>query len=349
MAGDRSRRAAAVVGALLALGIVAVSGWFVWRGLAEARKNPLSDDATIGADVARIAASIPGRVKAIHVRENDLVAKGDLLVELDDVPYQLAVDQAKADLDIAIAANRDQERSIRAQQANVAIADEQVSRAQSNLNLADQTLKRLLPMKDGGYVSAQQIDDAKTARQNATISFNEALKQRDAAEALVSETEGSISLVNARRAALAIAENELQNTRIVAPTDGHVVGMTTAEGNVVLPAQSLFVLIDTTRWYVDANYIETVLPGIEEGDCATVYALSDRERAIRGRVEGIGWGIASKDLIELPTSLPIVPKSLDWVKVQQRFPVRLLLEDPPPDLMRVGASALAIVHTDDSC
>lgn len=349
MAGNGLRRTAALVGALLAAGVVALSGWFVWRGLTEARKSPLSDDATIGADVARIAASIPGRLKALYVRENDLVAKGDLLVELDDANYQLAVDQAKADLDIAIAANRDQERSIRAQQANVAIADEQVRRAQSNLDLADQTLRRLLPMKDGGYVSAQQIDDASTARQNATISLNEALKQRDAAEALVAETEGSISLVNARRAALAIAENQLQNTRIVAPNEGRVVGVTTAIGNVVLPAQSLFVLIDTKRWYVDANFIETVLPRIQEGDCATVYALSDRQRAIKGRVEGIGWGVASKDLIELPTSLPIVPKSLDWVRVQQRFPVRVLLDEPPPDLMRVGGSALAIVHTDDDC
>jgi multidrug efflux system membrane fusion protein len=77
--------------------------------------------------------------------------------------------------------------------------------------------------------------------------------------------------------------------------------------------------------------------------------LSDRNKAIAGVVDGIGWGVASKELIELPVSLPIVPKSLDWVRIQQRFPVRIRLIDPPDGLMRVGASANTVVHHDKSC
>ena len=61
-------------------------------------------------------------------------------------------------------------------------------------------------------------------------------------------------------------------------------------------------------------------------------------------VDSVGWGVSSKDLIDLPFALPIVPKSLDWVRVQQRFPVRVHLIDPPADLMRVGASAVVTVH-----
>lgn len=349
MTSHPSRRTLAILGAALSIAIVGASAFAFWRSQSIAAVNPMSDDATLVADVVRVASSVPGRIKAIHVRENDLVGAGDLLVELDDTAYRLAVDQARADLAIAEAANRDQARSIRAERSNAAIAAEQVSRAQTNLDLANQTLARLLPMQEGGFVSAQQIDDARTVQRNALISLNEALAQRDAAEALVGEIEGSVALVAARRAALAIAEHELEGTRIHAPSDGRVVGVTATVGNFVLPAQSMFNLIDTREWYVSANFIETVLPNITVGDCATVYALSDRRREISGRVEGIGWGIASQQLIDLPSTLPIVPKSLDWVRVQQRFPVRISLVDPPADLMRVGASAVAIVHDDQDC
>lgn len=349
MAAGKSHRALAILGAVVSIAIIGLSAFAFWRSQSVVAVNPLSDDATLVADVVQIAAAVPGRIQEIRVRENDMVAKGDLLVQLDDTAYRLAVDQARADLAIAEAANRDQARSIRAEQSNAAIAAEQVSRAQTNLGLANQTLARLMPMRDGGFVSAQQIDDARTVQQNALISLNEALAQRDAAEALISEIEGSVALVNARRAALAIAEYELENTRIFAPDDGRAVGVTATAGNFVLPAQSMFSLIDTRQWYASANFIETVLPNITVGDCATVYALSDRRREIRGRVEGIGWGIATQQLIELPSTLPIVPKSLDWVRVQQRFPVRIALIDPPAELMRVGGSVVAIVHDDKDC
>lgn len=349
MTQSGTRRTRGLPGAAISLVIIALAGFAFWRSQMVAASNPLSDDVTLEANVVRIASSVAGRIKSIHVRENDLVRKGDLLVELDDTAYRLAVDQARADLAMAVAANRDQQRNIRAERSNAAVADAQVRRAQSNLELANQTLARLLPMKDAGFVSAQQIDDARTAQQNAAISLKQAVMQRDAAQALIGAIEGSVALIDARRAALAIAEHGLEGTRIFAPGDGRIAGLNAGAGNFVLPAESLFVLIDTSRWYASANYVETVLPGITVGDCATVYALADRRRQIRGRVEGIGWGVQSRDIIQLPTALPIVPKSLEWVRVQQRFPVRILLIDPPADLMRVGASAVAIVHDDDGC
>lgn len=342
-------RVAAVVGGVISIAIIAGTGLLAYRSHLISVANPLSDDATLSADVVQIALSVAGRVTAVHVRENDLVAKGDLLVELDDTPYRLALEQARADLAIATAAGADQARNIRAEEANAAIAQEQVNRANANLKLASQTLDRLLPMQSKGYVSKQQIDDARTAQRDAEVSLNEALRQLDAAEALVGDEAAVQATVRAREAAVAIAEHELANTRIHAPTAGRVVGLTTSAGDFVLPAQVMFTLIDTQSWFASANFPETVLPTITVGDCATVYALADRQRAIPGRVEGIGWGVASKDVINLPSVVPIVPKSLDWVRVQQRFPVRIRLQDPPADLMRMGASALVIVHDDGGC
>jgi multidrug efflux system membrane fusion protein len=342
-------RATAFAGAAVSLLVIAAAAALAYRSHVVSSANPLSEDASVFADVTRMATGVGGRVKSVHVRENALVKKGDLLLELDDTAYRLAVEQTRADLEIAEAAASDKSRNIQAELANADIAAEQVERARSNLDLATQSLERLQPMAEKGYVSAQQLDDARTLKRDAEVSLREALRQQDAAQALVGDEVGAEALVRARRAALAIAEHELAGTRLYAPHDGHVVGVTTSPGDYVLPAQSLFTLIQTGVWYVNANFTETVIPGIAVGDCASVHVLADRSKAIRGVVESVGWGISSKDLVNVPVALPIVPKSLEWVRVQQRFPVRIRLVDPPAELMRVGASAVATVHRDNAC
>ncbi|MAA98133.1 MAG: multidrug transporter subunit MdtN [Stappia sp.] len=345
----KSGRLAAISGATISLLIIAATAGLAYRSHLISQANPLSDDASVFADVTRMATSVGGRVKAVHVQENSFVRKGTLLLELEDTAYRLAVEQTRADLEIAEAAVSDRSRNIQAELANADIAAEQVERARSNLDLATQSLERLQPMAEKGYVSAQQLDDARTLKRDAEVSLREALRQQDAAQALVGDDLAAEALVRARRAAVAIAEHELAGTRLYAPHDGHVVGVTTSAGDYTLPAQSLFTLIQSDVWYVNANYTETVIPGIAAGDCASVHVLADRDRVIRGVVESVGWGIGSKDLINLPVSLPIVPKSLEWVRVQQRFPVRIRLFDPPADLMRVGASAVTTVHRDNAC
>lgn len=349
MKGHASKRVASIVGAVIALAIIAAAAALAYHSYENATANPLSDDAALTADVVRIAPSIAGRITALHVEENDFVRAGDLLFEIDDTAYRLALKQAQADLAMATAASGDHARNIRAEQANAEIAEAQISRARANLALADQTLDRLLPMESKGYVSTQQIHDARTAKRNAEISLKEALKQREAADALVGNDEATQALIDARRAAVGIMQHELEGTRVHAPADGRIVGMRASVGDYVMPAQPQFNLIRTDAWYASANFTETTLGNISVGDCATVYALANRRQAIKGTVVGVGWGVASKSQIDLPVSLPIVPKSLDWVRVQQRFPVRIQLDDPPAELMRVGASAVVTVHHNDDC
>lgn len=344
-----SGRFTALAGVTISFLVIATAAVLAYRSHLVSQANPLSDDASVFANVTRMATSAGGRVKIVPVQENAFVQKGTLLLELDDTAYRLAVEQARADLELAEAAASDKSRNIQAELANADIAAEQVERARSNLDLASQSLERLRPMAEKGYVSAQQLDDARTLKRDAEVSLREALRQQDAAQALVGDELGAGALVRARRAALAIAEHELAGTRLFAPHDGHVVGLTTSTGDYVLPAQPLFTLIQSDVWYVNANYTETVIPGISAGDCASVHVLANRKIAIKGVVESVGWGISTKDLINVPISLPIVPKSLEWVRVQQRFPVRIRLADPPAELMRVGASAVATIHLDDAC
>lgn len=337
------------LGVAVAVVAVAAAVVFGWRYFHNAALNPLSQDAVLTADTVNIATAVPGRIAGLGVRENGSARKGELLLALDPATYRLQVEQAAADLRIAEAALADRARAVSAERSNAVIAREQVARARSNLDLASQTLARLEALRPKGYVSAQQVDDAATARRDAEISLKQALQQQAAADVLVSDVAAATALVEARRAALGLAERALENTQVHAPFDGKVVGLSVAAGEFVLPGQSVFTLIDTGAWFASAAFLETELPGIQVGNCATVYALADRAAPLRGRVEGIGWGVASEELINLPRKMPIVPKTLDWVRVAQRFPVRIRLLDPPEALMRVGASATATVHHGTRC
>lgn len=340
---------ARIGGVVVAMAIIIVTVLVGWRQMRTASLNPLSQEAVLTADVVHISPSVAGRIVELAVRENDAVSKGDVLFRLDPTSYQLAVDQAAGDLLLAEALLGDREREIRAEIQNAAIADGQVARARENLALASETLRRLLPLRPKGYVSEQEVDMAATAERDAQISLREAERQAEAAEALVGNSAGAAALVEARRAALAIAQHALESTVVRAPHDGRIAGLTITAGEFVLPGQSIFTLIDTSRWYASASFVETELSRIKPGTCATVYALADRHTPVRGRVEGTGWGVASEDIVNLPRSLPLIPRSLDWVRIAQRFPVRILLDDPPEELMRVGGSATVTVHDGTSC
>ncbi|MCL8383583.1 multidrug transporter subunit MdtN [Xanthobacter aminoxidans] len=340
------RRAVGVVVSLIAVAAAVVFGW---RYVRNAELNPLSQDAVVTADTVNVAPAVPGRIARIEAKDNGSVGKDALLFALDATSYKLQAEQAAADLRIAEAALADRERAVSAARSNAVIAQEQVARARSNLDLASQTLSRLEALRPKGYVSAQQVDDAATAKRDAEISLRQALHQQAAADALVSDAAAAAALVDARRAALGLAQRALADTEVRAPFDGKVVGLAVSPGEFVISGQSIFTLINTGAWYVSAAFLETELPRIAPGDCATVYALADRDRPISGRVEGIGWGVASEELIKLPRTMPIVPKSLDWVRVAQRFPVRIRLIDPPEGLMRIGASATATVHHGSRC
>lgn len=343
--GSGKRKLAVIVGASIIIA-AAILGWLSLR---QTTLNPLAEDAVLGASVVHIATSVPGRINAFNVEENSKVKRGDLLFTIDAELYRLRVEQARAELKMAEAARDSQQRTVVAEQSNAAISNEQVTRAQANLKLATQTLARLQPLLPKGYVTAQQVDDAITAKHDAEVSLSQALKQSLAAEALVSSTAASEALVEARRTALAIAERELANTVVRAPHDGRIVGLNVSAGEYVLPDQAVFTLINTEHWHASAFFRETELKNISVGDCATVYVMADRQHAIRGKVEGIGWGVSSEDQFNIPRNLPYVPKSLNWVRVVQRFPVRISLDNPPENLMRIGATAVVIVHHDSGC
>lgn len=341
---NKHKAVARLVAAIIIVAAIALVLFYQWK------HSPLSEDAMLQTDVVHISTPVPGRVEQFHVVENGKVKRGELLFTLDPTVYRLRVEQAEAELKSAMAARDLKQRQIKAEGANLTIANEQVERALSNLQLTEKTLERLIPLNKKGFVTTQQVDDARTLYQDAQVSLRQARAQALAAENLVGNLEAADALVQVSQSALAIARRALADTEVRAPHDGLIVGLSVSSGEYVAPDQSLFTLINTEQWYATAFFRETELMELKPNACALVYALADPSVAIKGKIDSIGWGISSTDMIDLPRVLPIVQKSLNWVRVAQRFPVRVRLGEAPENLLRIGASAVVVVKKhDDDC
>ncbi len=165
---------------------------------------------------------------------------------------------------------------------------------------------------------------------DAATHLTQARTQQAATLAAIDTVAAGEAAVAAREAAVSLAKRNLEDATVLAPHDGFVVGLTVSTGEFVLPGQTLFTLVNSEEWFAVVNLRETQLQSVRPGDCATVYSMIDRHIPIAGRVEGLGWGVADQDRINLPRSVPYVERSLNWVRVAQRFPVRIALQVPPP-------------------
>ena len=311
--------------------------------------RPGTDDATIDADIVHVAPAVGGRLLILPVRENEFVHKGDLLFQIDPWPYQLALAQAKANLEVARAAVDSERRAIAVQRSTAIVAGQQIVRARSNYALSTRTAGRLTPLTSQGYVPVQQLDQAQILRHDAATSLAQAREQAKGAREAINTDAGPLAAVQAAIAAVGIAERALSDTTVRAPHDGLIVGLTISTGEFVAPSQSLFTLINTEEWYANANFRETDLADIAIGDCATVFSLVDQRQPIAGVVEGTGWGVLTEDRINIPRSVPYVQPELNWVRVAHRFPVRIRLENPPRALARLGASAIVEIRHGAAC
>jgi membrane fusion protein, multidrug efflux system len=336
-------------GRIIAAAIIAIAVALACYAWYRDATHPSTDDAAIDADVVNVAATVGGRLIQIAVEENHAVAEGDLLFQIDPVPYRLTVAQAEAELALAEAELDTRRRVISTETSNAAIASEQARRALTNDELASRTVDRLGPLADRGFVPVQQFDQAQVAQNDAATSLRQAQEQEAAAFRAIGTDADAVAAVRAREAALGLARRALEDTTVRAPHDGRVVGLSVSSGEMVIPSQSLFTLIDTEAWHVDGNFRETALKAIAVGDCVTAYSMIDRERPIKGTVQGIGWGVLAQEQINVPRSVPYVERSLNWVRVAQRFPVRILLANPPQQLMRLGASAVVEVKHGPAC
>ena len=311
--------------------------------------NPTTDDAIVMADIINVVPQVSGNIDELHIVDNQMVRAGELLFVIDQRPYRIAVERARAEVAALDGEIDVTQRRIEGQRFAVEGARAALRRAEAQAKKASDTRRRMEPLLGKEFVTPEQVDQSRTAELTAQASVDEARQKADQAEKDVGNLLALQAKRDAAQAALAKAELDLGYCTVSAPFDARVVNLHTAIGQFVAPGSvPVFSLVDDRAWYVLANYRETDLTHIAPGMEAELYVLSDPSHRFRGIVQGIGWAVNPEDM-QITPGLPRIQRELEWVHIAQRFPVRIRVEDPQPrELLRVGASAVAIVRSGSS-
>jgi multidrug efflux system membrane fusion protein len=339
---DRWRRTVGrlVVGLCVALAIVLLT--LVVHHL---NMRPRTTDAIVTANTIQVVPEVTGRIEALNVKDDAVVHKGDVLFTVEQERFLLNLAQARAQVRALEAEVKLSNRRVSSQVTAVSVTRAQAEAVRARLKQASDTLARLEPLLPDGYVTPEQVDKARTARATAESELRAALSATRQTEQLVGDSNALQAQIEGARALVGLAERDLRNTVVRAPFDGRIVGVTTSVGQMVSPARALFTLIDTSQWFIVAEFRETELERIREGERVTAYVMSAPRVHLTGTVESLGSAVAELENLGI-AGVPPVRRDLNWIRIAQRFPVRIALHNPPEHLMRIGASAVVALHDD---
>ncbi len=258
--------------------------------------------------------------------------------------------------------------------ADVLSARAAVRRAEADRQYAEDNLHRLEPLLTQQYVTVDQVDQARTQVEVRTRAVQQAEAQVALAEARVSSNQSRVAqsvaeeqqrvaqrdqaanavetlapLTNQREqraAAVRLARYNLNNCHIYAPFDGLVTNLTTSQGAFVHTGTQVFTMIDARAWWVVANFRETQLLHVVPGSPADVFLMAHESLPLHGVVESIGYGVTPDPSVAgaLTPGLPTVQRSLSWVHLAARYPVRIRIQGAPLGLLRIGQTAVAVIH-----
>jgi multidrug efflux system membrane fusion protein len=313
-----------------------------------ALENAVSQQAALEGEISDERRKIAALVSAVSVSRANIQG-----TEADVTRSAAAVDQARAD---------------------VANTEQGVSRTRAEWTYASNSLHRIEPLLVKQFVTVDQVDRARTSeiaqaqalkqaesqllQAQAALQSTFAQQQRSGAMLLQSKAQHEQAqnavttlepLVNqrgARTAAVETARYNLNNCRVYAPFAARVTNLTISEGAYAHIGQQVFTLIDARTWWAVANFREGQLQHIAPGMRAEVYVMSKPNIHFTGVVDSIGFGVTSDaDVVgRMGEVLPDVQRTLNWVHLATRFPVRVRVENPSQDLFRVSESAVVAIR-----
>jgi len=314
----------------------------------EGLRNGLS---TAEAGVARASAQLDASAADIVRRETDPVAADAEIARLQAqrAASEAALFRSRADLRYAedyLArveqllpekfVTEDKVEDARTKRVSAAMAAEQ---ARTSVLAIDAALDEARAKKRAAVANL-------TATRAQHVATEAALRQSKSDRAKAEDSIGQLANMNARiaaaEAAVHSAELDLEYTRVRAPFTGRVVNLNISTGAFARSGVEVFTLVDSGTWYVMANFRETQLRHIPAGASVDLYLQSQPGRRFRGTVVGLGWAVLPENGTSV-NGLPRVERSLDWIRLAARFPVRIKVEDPD-ESFRIGASAVATVH-----
>nr|WP_321980408.1 HlyD family efflux transporter periplasmic adaptor subunit [uncultured Cohaesibacter sp.] len=348
----------------LFVAVAAVSGAYYAYDTLYASKHAITDNAYVGADIAGITPLIAAPVKEVRVSDTQHVAKGDILVVLDDTDAKLHLAQAEAGYQQSLravkalnATDKTLLAQIEGRKADQKRAEAQHEMAEANFAKAKIDLERRQTLVENGSVSGDELTMAETAFKNAEANLGAAEAALEAASAGLEAAEGQ-QMANAAMIEGASVENNpqvlvakaqrdqaqvnLDRTVIRSPVDGVVSMRRVQVGERVQPGMRLMVVVPLDEVYVDANFKEVQLEKVKPGQPVTLHSdLYGSDVEFKGTVVGFSGGTGAAF-----SAVPAQNATGNWIKVVQRLPVRVALD--PEQLkdhpLEVGLSMEADIH-----
>lgn len=338
---SKKRKVLSIIG-----GIILVAGLIYWihnMGIEQ------TDDAFIDAHIVAISPKVSGYIKELNIVDNQEVKKDDVILTIDPTDYQIALDRANANKDMAEAQLEAAEQNLASTRvsapSNLDAAQSQVASAEANAQKAALDLKRLQGL-DTSVRSRQQLDDAITADKAARAALDDARARFKgmevvantiaAAEANVKQLEAQVAQADS---AIQQAKENLDDTILRAPFDGHVTRRNVEVGTFLQPGQQVMNMVGREFWVV-ANFKETQLENMRPGQAVDI-EIDAYDHTIRGKVDSIQAGTGARF-----SAFPAENATGNFVKIIQRVPVKIVFEEQIPDDLKLGAgmSVVPRVH-----
>jgi multidrug resistance efflux pump len=345
---DLTRPRARITRLLVTWTAVAIAVWLSWAMWNAYMGTPWTRDGTVRAYVVTMAPEVAGRIVELPVADNQFVHKGDVLMVIDPTNYRIAIDLAEAAVEQAQANVQNVEAQIAVQQAQVSASQAQVELAQAALVFAQQQAARYQDLAQKGWSPVQteqqftsQLHQQQAALKNAQAAL--ALAQRQI-ESLKAQRAGAEAQLGQSKAQRDQARVNLERTQIRSPVNGWVTNLLAQLGDYANVGQNEISLVDADSFWIDAYFTETNLGSIREGDPANIKLMGYSE-IVRGRVGSISRGINIQNAEGGPQGLQTVNPIFTWVRLAQRVPVRIHIDQVPAGVT-LAAGLTATVEID---
>jgi multidrug resistance efflux pump len=334
---------------LITLAAVALAGLLGWATWGVYMGAPWTRDATVRAYVVTMAPEVAGRIVELHVVDNKYVRKGDLLLVIDPTNFRIAVSQSEAAVQQAQANVQNIEAQMTVQQAQINASQAQLQQGHAALVFAQQQAERYQTLAKDGWGTVQnaqqftsQLHQQEAAVQSAQENLNQALRQVETLKAQRLIAEAGLAQAKAQ---LNQAQVNLERTRILAPVDGYVTNLLAQLGDYVNVGVNTISLVDADSFWVDGYFEETNIGPIRVGDPAQI-KLMGHDQIVRGHVDSIARAINVANAQPNGQGVATVNPIFTWVRLAQRIPVRIHIDQVPPDVI-LAAGMTATVEIND--
>lgn len=329
-----------------AIATLAGAAWYGWDYWTVGQYLVTTDDAYVKADSTTIAPKVSGYLNQVLVKDNERVRTGQVLARIDDRDFTVALDQARADVAAAKATIASKQAQLDVQQAVINAAKATLDVDQANVTFAAQENKRYTDLAASGSGSVQNAQQAQAriasaqatlARDNANLAS--ALKQVDLLKAEILQTNAALARAEAVQHQ---TELNLGYTTITAPIDGVVGNRTLRVGQYVQAGTQLMSVVPANGAYVVANYKETQLTDVHEGQAVDIAVDMFPGQVVRGHVDSIAPASGQEFAL-----LPPDNATGNFTKVVQRIPVRIALDSNENSRieLRPGMSVIPTIAT----